>query len=257
LRYVNTDVLAVAEALINLAQSSTGGNLGVTVPAARSGQLVTVAYNPTQLAQVGQAIQTLASQGGVLGFDFMIDVGYDNNGHPAKELTLSAPRRGRPAPTSQVAFAHPGSGMVKYVWPNDATAAANIVYGVGPLGPAAGPLRSTQSDPSQITAGYPLLEGVFNRSDVYSVSLLTELTIAELNAVKVPVALPALTTTLDCPDPPLSTYDVGDDVRVMIAPDWRFSQGFDGWLRIVSRAVAVSDEGVSTVTNTLDLPPAL
>jgi hypothetical protein len=96
-----------------------------------------------------------------------------------------------------------------------------------------------------------------NRSDVRSQGMLNLLTESELDAVKVPVALPVVTVSLDCPDPPLSSYDIGDDVRLMIAPDYRFSAGWDGWLRVVSRAVTVSDEGVSTVANTLDLPPEL
>ena len=244
------DVLTIAQSLITSAQLVAGGNIGVTVGTNTSGVLSTISWNPTQVLAVGQAVSTVASQSGGFGFDYMIDAAYDSNGIPQKYFNVSYPRRGFIAPSGGTIFDLQSAYSLGYTWPLDGTSQANTVFGIGATG-----LLSTQRNAAIVSSGFPLLEGSYSRTDITDQTTLDNVTTAYLDAYQNAVALPIITFGLDCSDPAFGTYNVGDDVRVIIAPDEFFTSGLDAYWRITNWTVTVNDQGVGTVANTFALPP--
>jgi hypothetical protein len=71
-----------------------------------------------------------------------------------------------------------------------------------------------------------------------------------------PVATPTVTIPFDFPSCPLGAWVMGDDVRITCPKGHpRFPNGLDQFWRIVSHTVTAPDEGVATVTLTLNVPP--
>jgi hypothetical protein len=255
------DQLSIFEQLILTAQSEPGGDLGVLVDGVLSGQQVSIKWDPSQVIPISQAVTSLAQQSGVRGFDYAIDVAYDSSGVPQKYLTLSYPRRGRIAGTTGLVFDCGNKWARGYEWPEDGSIAANVVYGIGAgSGPATaanqGGLRTAQAFPTSWNeGGYPLLEGVLQRSDVTDQATLDALTITNLAAVAYPVVLPSATFALGMPDPQFGSYICGDDAALIIPPDDWFPAGLEEFWRIVGWTVNVEDEGVNTVRLDFAAPP--
>jgi hypothetical protein len=58
-------------------------------------------------------------------------------------------------------------------------------------------------------------------------------------------------------DPSLGTFTIGDDERIIIPTDERFPGGVDTFMRVIGVDVKVADEGLSTMTHTMQTPPAV
>jgi hypothetical protein len=254
LSYTSIDTVELASAFINLAQEYPGGDIGVTVPTITSGVYVNYSVSGSQYTQIGQAMQNVAQQSGQLGFDYMIDVAYDSNGIPQKFFNPAYPRRGRIAGSTGLVFDVGSTYCNGYSWPIDGSTAANTVYGVG-NGTGDSALRQTAAYEAAIDGGYPLLEDSVSRTDITDPTILAEITLAYLATKSLPIALPVLTFSLDMPDPVFGSWIVGDDVRIVIAPDEFFTSGLDEYWRITQYQATVNDDGVSTVALTLSLPP--
>lgn len=263
--YSGIDQILIFKDIIDTAQAQAGGDIGVvTTGQTPSGVSISVTWDASQLTPVGQACASIAAQSGGRGFDFSIDVYWDETVTPKvpkKQLTLSYPRAGRVSSLTNVVFDMASPWAKPFTFPTDGTAAANVMYGIGAgSGPTTdageGGLRSTQAYTPAITDDdYPLLEDSLQRSDITNQLTLDALTIGKLTGTAYPVTLPQVEFALDMPDPLFGSYITGDDVRFIIPKgnEWR-PEGVDSIQRIGSWAVSVADEGVSSVKLNLISP---
>jgi hypothetical protein len=245
----NIDQLTIANALINSAQSTAAGNIGVTTTAATSGVLVSRTYYGYELKNVYQGVQDLSKQ--LNGFDFNIQVAYDGGGNPTKRLVLSYPKSGTTYsstnPNAPV-FQFPSGNVVEYQYPEDASIAANIVYGLG-AGSNEGKLIATATDTTLLSSGWPILEQEANYSDITDATMLASLATGQITATSYPP------TTLRVVAPPsqnpvFGTYVIGDECRVIIT-DNRFPETLDAIYRLVALSVTPGEDGPERITLTL------
>jgi hypothetical protein len=287
--YTNVEQLLMAADLINIAQGHassssqspvlgagyvTGGNVGVglgTQAAAAlagsfsSGVSITVAWAESAFKNIGQAVSDMGT--GANGFDWTIDVSYVS-GVPTKTFNLWYPRAGRTyqkqqAAGSAVVFSLPGFSGQDYVWAAGATNPANVMFGAG-SGSANSAIASIAANPQLLEEGWPILEDSTSFTDVNDQAQLDSITLAYLNQVQLPIRQPTIQYDVGSDsDQPLGSFAIGDDCRLIIAPDPYFPQGYDSsrgnlgenWWRIIETDVTVEDEGKSYMTVVLGLPP--
>ena len=252
-QFTNIDQLVIAKTLIEDAQAAPYGDIGVLYNSegqTTSGVLVSQTYYYYEFKSVFQAIQDLSRQSD--GFHFHIDVAYDGvTGLPTKYFNTYYPRSGTAYTTSSLTapvFEFPAGNIVEYEYPEDGSAVANTVYGLG-AGSNEGKLLSVGQDSAQLTAGWPLLENTANYSDITDQTVLNNLSQAQALATSYPpvvlkVVVPAYV------NPEFGTYEVGDDARVIIT-DNRFPNTLDQIYRIVGLTVQPGEDGPERVTLTL------
>ena len=289
--YTNADQLLVAADLMNIAQGAastasasptvplgfvTGGAVGVILGsvaaqaltgAYTSGVDVTVAWAQSANKSLGQAISDMAVA--AFGFDWTIDVAY-SGGVPTKTFNLWYPRAGRTQQQqitsgSSLMFNLGGTSGQKYTWPSGQVQPANVLFGAG-SGAGNSAIASEAADPTLLAEGWPVLENNVSFTDVNSQSLLDSLTLATLNATKLPVSQPQIQYNAGSDsDQPLGAYAIGDDCRLMIPPDPYFPSGYDSeggssgenWWRVQQITTTVNDQGKSYSVITLGLPPII
>jgi hypothetical protein len=252
--FTNIDQIKVALNLIQGAASVPFGNIGLLynkdpLSQGSSGVLVSRTYYSYELKSVLSAIQDLSKQ--TNGFDFAIDVYYDGDGNPAKSFNTYYPRNGTAySSTSKTApvFQFPAGNIIEYSYPEDASIAANTIYALG-AGSNEGKLIAMASDSTKFAAGWALLEDQANYSDVTDATVLAGLATGQITAV----SYPPTTLKLTVPpfiDPTLGSYEVSDDVRVIILDD-RFPSGLDSIYRLVALTVQPGENGPERATLTL------
>lgn len=255
--YENEDQLFVAQDLITLAQSVTGGDIGVVVPNTVSGVDVTRVYFDYEFKDVSGAIKDLSNQQD--GFDVNIDVAYDALLEPRKYLRTDYPQRGIQYVASNpdaIVFEFPGN-IVTYEWPDDGAQVANTMYGIGPNSNEA-KIRATATSPTnQIAAGWPLLEDTVSYTDQYDPDLLYQQTLGEVTARQVSVVTPKIVVPAYA-EPVLGSYKTGDECLLRITDD-RFPNDGSGYglaevYRIVAITVEPGEDGPERVTLTLTPP---
>jgi hypothetical protein len=247
--FTNADQLTIANTLINNAQATVAGNIGVNTTIATSGVLVNRTYYGYELKNVYSALQDLSKQSD--GFDFNIRVAYDGGGNPIKNLVLSYPKSGTtysPTSLSAPTFIFPSGNVVEYIYPEDGSIAANTVYALG-AGSNEGKLIATSQDTSKLSNGWPLLEQEANYSDITDATVLANLAVGQITATSYPP------TTLKVVAPPsqnpvFGTYVIGDEVRVIIT-DNRFPTTLDAIYRLVALSVTPGEDGPERITLTL------
>lgn len=252
-QFTNIDQLVIAKTLIENAQAATYGDIGVLYNSegqTTSGILVSRTYYNYEFKNVFQAIQDLSRQSD--GFDFHIDVAYDGiTGLPTKYFNTYYPRSGTAYTTGSLTvpvFEFPAGNIVEYEYPEDGSAVANTVYGLG-AGSNEGKLLSVGQDTAKLTAGWALLESTANYSDITDQTVLDNLSDAQALATSYPpvvlkVVVPAFV------NPEFGTYEVGDDARIIIT-DNRFPNTLDEIYRIVGLTVQPGEDGPERVTLTL------
>ena len=248
--FTNTDQLIIARTILNTAQATPSGDIGVIVGSETSGILLSRTYYNYELKGVYNAIQDLSR--GEDGFDFNIKVDYDPlTNEPTKTLILGYPRTGTVYDINDpeaFVFEFPAGNIVEYEYPEDGAIAANTVYALG-AGSNEGKLIETAQDTALIADGWPLLEEQANYSDVTDATYLQELAIGQVLAV----AYPPTTIKIVVPayvSPELGTYAIGDDARLIIT-DERFPNTLDAIYRIVGLSVQPGEDGPERVTLTL------
>lgn len=257
--YEDQDQLFVAQDLIDIAQSVTGGDIGVVVPNNTSGVLVTRVYFDYERKDFAGAIKDLSNQQD--GFDVNIDVAYDSLLEPRKYLRTDYPQRGITYNASNpdaLVFEFPGN-IVTYEWPDDGAQVANTMYGIGPNSNEAKLLATAVSPTDQIAAGWPLLEDSVSYTDQYDPDLLYQQTLGEVTARQVSVVTPKIVVPAYA-EPVLGSYKTGDECLLRITDD-RFPNDGSGYglaqvYRIVSISVEPGEDGPERVTLVLT-PPTL
>ncbi|TDV47853.1 hypothetical protein [Actinophytocola oryzae] len=233
------DQLAVARSLVTGAQSHPGGDLGIVFTGAESsGVTRTVTYSPGDLKPVADALRDLANADD--GFDFTVDVRYGESGEPQRFLRFGFPRLGQPGAPYVWEY---GANLVDYVWPSDAASMATRV-----LAPGGAPVVT---DPTALTAGWPLLDAQVSPSDTTDAAMLDAQVKGELAARRRPVVLPELTVRADL-DPVVGSYSVGDDARIVIDDPFFAGEQLDVTVRILGLEVTPGDDaGQEQVTLTV------
>ena len=243
--FANTDQLVIARTLI-----VPNGDIGVITGSETSGILIDRVYYDYELKNVYQAIQDLSRAED--GFDFFIDVAYDNiTEEPKKTLVLAYPRSGTIYDINDpeaLVFIFPAGNIVEYEYPEDASIAANTIYALG-AGSNEGKLISIAEDSTKLIDGWAVLQDVANYSDVTDSTLLDELALGQVLAVSFPPTTVKIVVPAYIP-PTLNDYSIGDDVRLIIT-DERFPGTLDAIYRIVALNVQPGEDGPERVTLTL------
>lgn len=259
--YTNTDVVALTRTLINTAQATMGGNIGVTVGTETSTLTASPTYQLFEYKDVLSAVQDLSKV--YPGFDYSIDVAYDSSGIPQKYLHLGFPRRGRTVQNTGLLFEFPGN-IVDYEWPEDGLASANDVRAIG-AGSGDGYNIGVATITSSIDQGYPLLQETVSYADVTDPTIIANAATSEAKAKAIPVTIPILTVRAGM-DPVLGSYITGDDCRLRITDDFfpdgpnsfpttTSPVGLDTYKRIVKVSVVPGDNEDEKVRITLNEVP--
>jgi hypothetical protein len=255
--YDNEDQLFIAQDLLTLAQTLAGGDIGLVIPNNVSGIDVTRVYYAYEFKDVWGAIKDLSNQQD--GFDFNIDVAYDNNLEPRKYAQTAYPYRGitfNANNADALVFEFPGN-IVAYEWPDDGSVVSNKMYGIGPQSNEAKIVAVATAPTNQITAGYPLLEDTVSYTDQYDPNILYQQTLGEVTAKQVPVVTPKIVIPAYA-SPVLGSYKTGDECLLRITDD-RFPNNGNGFglsqvYRIVAISVQPGEDGPERVTLTLTDP---
>lgn len=241
--YTATEQNTIAANLVALAQSHTGGNLGITVSTAVSGVTRDRTYYGYALTDVGQALRDLA--GVIDGPDMMFDVaGLDSSGRPNRILRLGTPRLGQQGSPHVWEV---GAGVLGLTWPSDAGRMATRAYATGDGSEAGTPIAVVE-DTTRYADGWPLLETANSYSGIVTLSTLVDHAAADQSAAQLPVVTPTLTVAPDVP-PRLGDYSPGDDCRLIVPAGHEFfAPGVDTTMRIVAVAVSVGDQEQVQIT---------
>ena len=227
---------------------------------------ITPSYPTTQHQQVDRIVSDLSGMAYGTGFDFAVEVAWPAGkcgGTPVLTFTTYFPRRGRVGAASGLVL--DSAAVTNYQWPEDGTQqATSVIESISSVSQAA---TTTGSVPEIVAsvdlAGYPLLENVTPAKNIGVVSnpatwstdpYVAGIVYGDLWQLLFPVFTPTCTLYTFDKSLPLGSFLVGDDVRVIIAPDERFPAGVDTYLRIVGLDVAVPQQGRSTMTLTFNWP---
>lgn len=218
-----------------------------------------------QRLSVDMIVQQLCAMGYLVGADVKANPIYVG-GLPTAQLTLGYPQLGNtpPAPLLVMDVA----SAIDFTYDENGTSQANGMVemlsgsgGVSGEGFAEGPLME----------GWPLLEAVGSHSSMSSIPVSDAVVEAFITADLALRAYPLTTATITYPlfdDSGLGYYPswgewaVGDDVILLLAADTsipsnpRFPEGLQFVFRIVKADVKIPNEGVPTVTFTLNIPPS-
>ncbi|PVE04659.1 hypothetical protein [Streptomyces scopuliridis] len=225
--------------LLNYAHTQTGGQPGIStalLTAPAHGITRNVTYFGYERPEIYKAISDLAAADD--GFDFAIECGWNpaaNNVAPTRYRRARTwyPRRGRTASESGLVFAKGGQGasILSYDWPEDGTAMATEISGLGD-GTGEAKVTSIAQDTARLASGWPLLEQVTTYDGVIDQVQLTGLTAAELAARGQAQTQPVFEVSADT-DPQFGSYAVGDEALFVIDPEPTAPTGRSGVLRIV------------------------
>jgi hypothetical protein len=216
---------------------------------------VTPSYNKNQYTTVGQVIsdQTAATTPGTGGVDYYMS-DYFANGVPAHQLNIISPRAGRDQTQSGLSVNL--MQAIDWDWPTEATGTGNHVIAVGGGTGGAQPVATADDPLARGGLGQmPLLHVVVQYSQVTNQSQLQTIANGTVAQIGKPISTPSVTIPADYAPCQLGAFQIGDDVKIWSAPSIWFPNGLAEWWRIVAYDVKVPDQGVPSVTLTLNHPP--
>ncbi|WP_172384868.1 poly-gamma-glutamate hydrolase family protein [Streptomyces sp. MNP-20] len=234
------DQFDIARSLVSYVQAAEGGDLGIRLDTRTSGVKRTRAYSRYDLARVGELLQDLAGVDN--GFEWRIACYRDGAGERAKALQLGYPTI--TSGTEPVMLAYPGN-VLTYSWPNDATGMANVWQSRGATSSTAQgqdqvpTMSPILTEPDQIAAGWPRLDGSSDYNTVENRDTLTDHARADLARAKTPVTIPAVRVRLDAG---MTPGLVGSQVRLRILDVWH-ADGLDARYRVVGIRVDTAERG--------------
>lgn len=252
--YSNTfyDPAFIAYELMKYTEGVTQGKTGLTYNTATTTYATKKKYEGFELKSVYQAIKDLSAS----FFDFKI-APLVSNGNLINRFYIGQRNGalGVQYTTSNLlasVFQFPGN-VIEYKFPEDATSAANKLYGLG-YGANNTKVIAVAIDSTKFAEGFTLLEDTASYTDVADNQLLKDLTLGQLKATSYP---PTTIEVVVAPyvDPIYPSYNIGDQVRLDIKDDYfpgglNFGANNDP-LRIVAISVAPGENGPARVTLTL------
>lgn len=234
------DQFDIVRGLVDYAQNTPGGDIGITYDTALSGVLRDRTYSRYDLPKIGDLIDDLAHV--ERGFEWRIASFRDVDGRRVKRLILGHPviRTG----TADIVLTYPGP-VISYRWPTDATKKANAWQSRGASinsnqaaasYPLTSPVIVAEDD---IAAGWPRLDGSSDYSTVEVQATLNAHARADAAAAITPVTIPEVTVRLgDTVTPALLGATVRLRIRDLMHPD-----GLDTRYRVVGMSVVPPERG--------------
>jgi hypothetical protein len=224
----------ISRQLVALAQSHTGGDIGIVLDDSESFHLRDRTYHGYDLADVGESLRQLCNVIG--GPDLAFDVAPNpGGGPPLRVLRLGTPWLG------QQGSAHVwevGGNVTSYTWPSDGSSMATRAFAVGE-GVDLGMPIAVHEDTAKYAQGFPLLEVERNYGSAEGVATLTGHAAADQQTARMPVVLPTVVVRGDIP-PTAAEIARGDDGRLVVPPDPFHRTGIDVPVRVVDIAYAPS-----------------
>nr|WP_079056319.1 hypothetical protein [Streptomyces caeruleatus] len=234
------DQFDVARGLVDYAQNTTGGNIGITYDTDPSGVVRDRTFLRYDLASIGDLLDDLAAVEN--GFEWRIASFRDSDGRRVKRLQLGHPtiRTG----ASDVVLDHPGP-VLSYTWPVDATAKANAWQSRGAS------INSNQAQDSyplmsellvaddDLAAGWPRLDGTSDYTTVERQATLDAHARADHAAARDPVQIPEVEVLLGGTITPAL---LGATVRLRIRDLWHPTT-LDARYRVVGMSVTPPERG--------------
>ncbi|MEC3977911.1 hypothetical protein [Amycolatopsis sp. H20-H5] len=234
LTYSGVEQNQIARNLVALAQSHTGGNLGIVFDDSAALIPRDRMYRGYELSSTGEMLRQLAN---VLdGSDMMFDTAADPNGRPVRLFRQGAPYLGQQGSPWVWEY---GANLSSYTWPSDGTRYASRVFTTGE-GTVEGTLIAVSEDTDPYTHGFPLIEAETSYTTVSNPGTLQQHADADQFSARLPVVLPELTIRGDM-DPIVGAWGIGDDARVLIEDDF-VPSGIDTSLRIVGSSIAPGED---------------
>ncbi|MFD3829739.1 hypothetical protein [Streptomyces sp. NPDC058621] len=236
------DQFALARLMVDYAQDTDGGHIGIEYDARVSGVRRDRAYSRYDLRTVREILDDLASVEG--GFEWRISAHRDPvTGRRIKRLQLGHPviRTG----TSDIVLTRPGP-VLAYAWPVDATKQATVWQSRGAstnsdAGEDSVPLMSgVLVDEAAHAAGWPRLDGTSDHTTVERQTTLDAHARGEWDAARSPRTIPEVTIALA--RTPLTPGLLGASVRLRIT-DLMWPNGLDARYRVVGMAITAPERG--------------
>lgn len=222
--YVNADPCKVVRDIWAYIQEQPDGDLGVVVDSTTSTAKVgtpaePLTFNWWDVPQLGDQIDNLASGDDHPDYTDVSEWGSD--GLPTRRVALGYPRLGRRR--ADIVFM---TGVNIVVSPPIAYSADDYAQVIIATGTGTG--RDTARSISAVRNGRLRLEYALQLPDIASTATLASRASSERTARQLMGTIQTLTVR-DHPSAPLGSWDVGDDVRVIVHDQWT---DFDGWMRI-------------------------
>lgn len=233
----------LARNLVALAQSHTGGNIGMTFDTAATGVLRDRSYQGYDLEYVGEALRELAAISD--GPDIRFDVaGFDSAGRPVRRMLTGTPRLGQSGTPHRWDY---GANLDSFVWSSGGGAMANRTFAQGD-GEERGSVIAVAADYTRIADGWPLLETDDIYDGVVDVPTLQGHADAVLGALSLPLVTVTLTVRGDL-TPSLTEWAPGDDAQIVVPRGHEFFRdGMQATVRMLGTDVDVSDDGIEKAT---------
>ncbi|MFI2037614.1 hypothetical protein ACH470_23645 [Streptomyces bottropensis] len=234
------DQFDIVRGLLDYAQSTPGGDIGITYDGEPSGVTRDRDFSRYDLPPIGDLIDQLATV--ERGFEWRIASYRNTNGRRVKRLVLGHPiiRTG----TAEIVLDHPGS-VLTYAWPHDASALANAWQSRGAsinTNQAADsvPLMSERLVAADdVAAGWPRLDGSSDYTTVEQQTTLDAHARADWTAARRPIQIPEVEVLLgDNITPAL----LGATVRVRIRDLWH-PDVLDARYRVVGLSINPPERG--------------
>jgi hypothetical protein len=240
--YTQVEQNAIARDLVALAQSHTGGNIGVLPDVTTSGILRDRTYTGFDLVYAGQALRDLA--GVINGPDIRFDVGaFDTNGRVPRLMLTGDPFLGQ---QGQRHVWDLGGNLQSYNWDSGGGVMATRAFAQGE-GEDQGTLIAVAEQTDRYVAGWPLLETDDIFDGVTVTATLQEHAATLLDSLSLPLTTLTLQVRGDIP-PLMTQYAPGDTGRAVIpAGDLFFRQGADLGIRVLSIEASIGDDGTEAV----------
>jgi hypothetical protein len=234
------DQFDIARGLVDYAQATPGGDLGITYDTDVSGVLRDREYLRYDLHSIGDLLDDLAAAEN--GFEWRIASFRDTDGRRVKRLQLGHPiiRAG----ASEIVLDHPGP-VLTYTWPVDATAKANAWQSRGASvnrnqAVESYPLTSpVLVDDADIAAGWPRLDGSSDYTTVEVQATLDGHARADWTAARNPVQIPEVEVLLGGNITPAL---LGATIRLRIRDLWH-PTALDALYRVIGLSINPPERG--------------
>ncbi|GGY65690.1 hypothetical protein [Streptomyces xanthochromogenes] len=239
---VQSDQFDIARALVDYAQRTPGGDIGIEYDDHLSGVLRDRTYSRYDLPTLRDLLDQLGKVED--GFEWRIAVHRDpETGRRVKRLQLGHPviRSG----ATDIVLDHPGP-VLAYAWPVDGTQRANAWQS---RGASTNSNQTSESTPlmsaelvaeDDLAAGWPRLDGTSDYSTVVQQDVLDAHARADWSLARRPHTIPEITVALD--RTPLSPALLGSVIRLRIRDLW-WPQTLDERYRIVGMSITPPERG--------------